>query len=106
MAIRYGNFDPNNYVATFLESEFIAPVCAPSYVLLNGKPHTPADLQNENLIQLVGSYDAQTRWEKWFEKKQIKSKSTSNGITVNTYVNLVQATLEGQGVALLGPSVD
>ena len=102
IAIRYGDYKHGNYHTTFLAREVISPVCSPSYTFKRGAPRDPADLLNEDLIQLDGSYDAQTRWESWFEQQGINSQKIARGMSVNTYVNLVQATLDGQGISLSG----
>lgn len=61
------------------------------------------DLLQPPLIHLEGPYDEQTRWTKYFHALGIDMGKVRTGITVNSYTNLVQAALDGQGFALIGP---
>jgi DNA-binding transcriptional LysR family regulator len=68
-----------------------------------GATLAPVDLLKHPLIHLEGPYDEQTRWSKWFTTLGIDMAKARPGITVNSYINLVQAALDGQGFALIGP---
>lgn len=103
VAIRYGSGDWRGLRATFLLQEHIFPVCSKSYLAGRKGPREPHQLLDETLLHLEGRYDSQTRWLTWFRDHGIEVEVTPKGIRVNTYTNLVQATLEGQGIALIGP---
>ena len=102
VAIRYGSPPFDNAVATFLVRQAISPTCASTF-LPPGTTLTPRDLLEHPLIHLEGPYDEQTRWSTWFRTQGIDMARARAGIAVNSYTNLVQAALEGQGFALIGP---
>ena len=54
-------------------------------------------------MHLEGRYDPETRWRTWFAEHDAVAEFPPNGLRLNTYTNLVQAALDGQGVALIGP---
>ena len=49
---------------------------------------------------LEGSYRADAKWPAWFEKLGINPGTIPKGIFVDSYTNMIQAALSGQGVAL------
>ena len=66
-------------------------------------PRSPKDLLQHRLVHLEGRYDPDTRWEVWLKKQGVYLEEPLRGIRVNAYTNLVQAALDGLGIALLGP---
>lgn len=102
VAIRYGDGVWPDCDLTFLTKEQIYPVCSPLY-LNNRTIEDVADLTKETLLFLEGRYDPQTKWSVWFREHQVDVPHDLKGIHLNAYTNLVQATIEGQGIALIGP---
>jgi LysR family glycine cleavage system transcriptional activator len=102
VVIRYGNPPFDDAEATFLSRQTISPTCAGTF-LPRGSKLAPADLLKRPLIHLEGPYDEQTRWSKWLQALGVDMARAPAGITVNSYINLVQAALDGQGFALIGP---
>ena len=86
--------------------ETIFPVYSPSYqarTLLQ----TPSDLCKERLLYLSGRYKSEAKWPHWFQIQGITPPEERVGVHVNTYINMLQAAIEGQGIALAGhPLVD
>ncbi|SHI58923.1 LysR family transcriptional regulator, glycine cleavage system transcriptional activator [Shimia gijangensis] len=103
LGVRYGNGEWPDLYCEPLFYEKISPVCSPSYVQDHRMPLGPHDILKETLIGLEGAYDLQTGWSYWFEANGIAPESLTYALSVNTYTNLVQAALDGQGIALLGP---
>ncbi len=103
VAVRYGPGDWRDLQAEFLLQEHIFPVCSKSYLAGRKRLREPHQLLDETLLHLEGRYDSQTRWLPWFRDHGIEVEVAPKGIRVNTYTNLVQATLEGQGISLIGP---
>lgn len=102
IAIRYGEPPFENADATLLVREEINPTCAPE--LIRGKRVLrPAKVATYPLIHLDGPYDRVTCWSHWFQVHGLIDEESHPAITVNTYSNLVQAALNGQGFALIGP---
>jgi LysR family glycine cleavage system transcriptional activator len=102
VAIRYGIPPFDDADDTFLFRQAISPTCASTFVPA-GTKLAPADLLKHPLIHLEGALDDQTRWWRWFDALGIDMAKARPGITVNSYTNLVQAVLDGQGFALIGP---
>lgn len=102
IVIRYGTPPFEGAEATFLARQAIGPTCASSF-LPEGTVLSPYDLLHQPLINLEGPYDEHTRWSTWFRVQGIDMGKVKAGITVNSYTNLVQAALDGQGFALVGP---
>jgi DNA-binding transcriptional LysR family regulator len=101
VAIRYADPPFPGYNAELLVREVIAPTCAPG--LIEGLSRLlPHEIVRYPLIDLDGPYDEQTRWQHWFRGQGLEWRGAQGGITVNTYTNLVQAALDGQGFALIG----
>lgn len=102
VAIRYGTPPFDGADATFLARQTISPTCASTFL----PPETrlePADLLEQPLLHLEGPYDEQTRWSSWFRSHGLDMSRARAGITLNSYTSLVQAALDGQGFALVGP---
>jgi LysR family glycine cleavage system transcriptional activator len=89
-----------------LMQEAIFPVYSPRYVARTAL-ETEADLLQERLLFLAGRYRAEARWEYWFSDRGLSPPEERLGVLVNTYINMLQAAIEGQGIALAGhPLVD
>ncbi len=103
VAIRYGTGNWPDLRAMFLLQEHIFPVCSKDYFAGRKRLREPHELLDETLLHLEGRYDSETRWLTFFRGHGIEIEDAPQGIRVNTYTNLVQATLEGQGISLIGP---
>jgi LysR family glycine cleavage system transcriptional activator len=103
VAIRYGDGNWPDSRATFLLQEEIFPTCSASYFRNRDKLQKPSDLLNETLLHLEGRYDEQVTWRWWFNKHGVENPKKQTGFAVNSYTHLVQAVLDGQGIALVGP---
>lgn len=103
LAIRYGDGQWDGLNCTFLLHEEIMPTCSADFFDGRPKPRSAKCLLSETLIHLEGPYDQQTRWTHWFKAQGLDPAQLAPGISVNTYTNLVQAALTGQGLALIGP---
>ena len=102
VAIRYRSPPFDDAEATFLVRQQISPTCANTF-LPAGTTLDPSELLSYPLIHLEGPYDDHTRWSTWLRAHRLDLARAKAGITVNSYTNLVQAALEGQGFALIGP---
>ncbi|WP_421904472.1 LysR substrate-binding domain-containing protein [Mameliella sp.] len=106
IAIRYAETPPPWGKVIPLMRERIFPVCSPLY-----KAHTdltsPKDLLRENLLHLSGIYRPGARWPNWFRNCDITPPPEASGVVLNTYINMLQAAIAGQGIALAGnPLID
>lgn len=84
-----------------LMREAIFPVYSPKYKARSAMA-CPADLLKEKLLHLSGRYRAEARWAHWFHAHNLAAPEERTGVQVNTYINMLQAAIEGQGIALAG----
>jgi LysR family transcriptional regulator, glycine cleavage system transcriptional activator len=106
IAIRYSETVPNEANVTQLLQERVCPVVSPKYSAVTSLS-CPQDLLKENLLHLSGIYRPGARWPNWFQKNGISLPQESSGVVMNTYINMLQGAIAGQGIALAGnPLVD
>jgi LysR family transcriptional regulator, glycine cleavage system transcriptional activator len=86
-----------------LMDEEIFPVCA--NVLLDGKraPKTINDLGKFTLIHDTTMKETRAfpSWESWFQRFGLKGDVPDRGLQINSSAAVIQATLKGQGIALV-----
>lgn len=99
LALYYSRHQPeeNNPVALFGEQVFA--VCSPDYF----KNH-PSQFENnsflpDNLIWLEIAEDW-VNWGEWLEAMEIEQPRSANHLVVSNYSMVIQAAMDGQGVAL------
>lgn len=86
-------------VLLFQESVF--PVCSPKYLEQYGPFDRSEQLLDGPLLSLLRPPSAEWQtWEGWFHALGITSGSDHNYISFNNYDMVVQAAVDGQGVAL------
>ena len=95
--------------ATRLLGEEVFPVCAPALLSRPGKAlAAPPDLARHVLLH-YGSDDSQFppgSWTVWFEAMQMGRLKPAGSLRFSHYDQLIQAAVDGQGVALgIGPLV-
>ncbi|VWB42185.1 LysR family transcriptional regulator [Burkholderia lata] len=102
IGVRYGTGNWPGLVADKLMDEDVYPVCSPG--LLRGRPRLqkPADLARETLIHDL-SMDSRTgfpAWDTWLRKAGVADAATGRGMQINNSAAVLQAAIEGHGVAL------
>ncbi|ELW9531020.1 transcriptional regulator GcvA [Burkholderia cenocepacia] len=102
IGVRYGTGNWPGLVADKLMDEDVYPVCSPG--LLRGRPclQKPADLARETLIHDL-SMDSRTgfpAWDTWLRKAGVADAATGRGMQINNSAAVLQAAIEGHGVAL------
>ena len=106
VAVRYTDQIPEGRRVAELFRERIFPVFSPNYPA-RGRMQEPRDLLDEVLISLAGPYRPEARWPHWFQLMGVENADPASSVTMNTYITMLQAAIEGQGVALAGsPLVD
>ena len=83
--------------AETLFEETLLPVCSPAFLEARGRPREPADLQGWPLL-----YDLHwtTYWSHWFAHHGAKEADLSQASGFRLYSMMVQAAVDGMGVAL------
>jgi LysR family glycine cleavage system transcriptional activator len=102
LAVRYGSGRWPGVEAIHLLDNEVFPVCAPSYLEGRARLRRPRDLLDEVLLHLV-EYDRNwVTWEAWLDHFGVPWKPTRKGLEFDNYLVLIQAAIDGQGVALGG----
>lgn len=92
LGVRMGSGRFPGYEAALLAEEEVFPVCAPQLA------EEAADPARMRLVHLEEPYRPALRWADWFAAEGWAPRT--DGLTINDYVLVLQAALEGQGVAL------
>ncbi len=96
VAIRYGHGDWPGLRADWLMTEETFPVCAPA--LRDGETplRRPAELARHTLLHMSVRDD----WHQWLTAAGVDGVDVTRGHTFDSYVTLLQAAIDGLGVAL------
>lgn len=89
-----------DYDALPIANEEIYAVAGPAYVARAGLPATPAEIASHQLIHLEEPFRAAATWNEWFRSAGVNTGATNRGLLINDYVLVIQAVMEGQGIAL------
>ncbi|MFK0377305.1 transcriptional regulator GcvA [Pandoraea sp. NPDC090278] len=102
IGVRYGLGHWPGLVAEKLMDEAVFPVCAPSLLCAHPALKTPEGLKGMTLIHDL-SVDRSTgyvTWPTWFERAGLPSLETRAGLKINNSAAVLQAAVDGHGVAL------
>ncbi len=88
------------YDAWRLDEEEIYAVAGSAYAAQNELPTEVAAMIDHQLIDLEEPYRPAANWASWFASAGINSGIARRGLLINDYVLIIQAVLEGQGIAL------
>ena len=102
IGVRYGLGNWPGLVAEKLMEERVYPVCSPALLSKRGGFNSPGDLTSETLIHDL-SMDAHTgfpSWQTWLRKVGVLDATTSRGMQINNSAAVLQAAIDGQGIAL------
>jgi LysR family transcriptional regulator, glycine cleavage system transcriptional activator len=101
VGVRYGVGRWPGLAAVKLMDEEVFPVCSPA-LLRKQRLRRPDDLGHETLIHDL-SMDSHTgfpTWERWLQKASVSGVQTSRGMQINNSAAVLQAAIDGHGVAL------
>ena len=98
-AIRYGSGNYAGAVTEYLMDDVYFPVCSPR--LAGGRlPARPADLAHHTLLRSEREF-----WQPWFAAAGLDWPEPTRGPMFNDTSHVLQAAVEGQGVALARSSL-
>ena len=100
IAVRYGDGRWPGVVARRLFADEIFPVCSPGFAQSRPELTTPGDLVSQPLLALDAPEPIWIDWDTWFARQGIADQGRQNRLRFTNYTILIQAALEGQGVAL------
>ncbi|MSP68569.1 MAG: transcriptional regulator GcvA, partial [Alphaproteobacteria bacterium] len=103
LAIRYGHGRYPGLRADFLRGESVFPVCSPALLAGEVPLATPADLRHHTLLHddhPVHTASYHPTWREWLKAAGVAGIDADRGSTFNDAALMVQAAIQGHGVAL------
>lgn len=97
VAVRHGAGNWPGLEATRLCAEQIFPICSPKLLMGRNRLREPADVLKWPLLRLE---DQSKAWERWFALAGVAAPERLPGPVLNWTSMLIDAAIEGQGVAL------
>lgn len=83
------------------------PICSAEYLASSDPIETPEDLLRHTLIHLEGVQHSTEDWDWWLSRAGLFGRPTMRHIVYNSYVDVIQAAIAGQGIALgYSPTID
>ncbi|HEX8662661.1 MAG TPA: LysR substrate-binding domain-containing protein, partial [Beijerinckiaceae bacterium] len=101
LAVRHGDGNWPGLQAVRLCSEELFPVCSPKLTVGRRRLRKPADLLRVPLLRLDESSD----WPRWLEAAGVPDAPAAHGPVLNRASMLIDAAVDGQGVALARTSL-
>ena len=101
VGVRYGRGQWPGLAAEKLMDEEVYPVCAPA-LLTTATLQAPGDLRGQVLIhdQSVDTSTGFASWQAWLCHAGVQGVPTDRGLRINNSAAVLQAAIDGQGVAL------
>lgn len=100
LAILRGDGDWKGFQADMLFGETIFPVCSPGYLKANPKAAVLGEFNCVNLIEVSSTHIEWMNWKTWLSERGIQDYSLDRWAVFNTYPLAIQASVDGNGVAL------
>lgn len=101
IGVRYGAGKWPGLVSEKLMAEEIYPVCSPG-LYQQGRLREPGDLVHETLIHDLSmeGHAGFPSWDTWLQKAGVAETVITRGMRINNSAAVLQAAIEGHGVAL------
>jgi len=102
IGVRYGAGNWPGLATEKLMDEEVYPVCSPALLHQGHRLKRPGDLAQETLIHdlSMDGHAGFPTWEAWLRKAGAQNIGTSRGLKVNSSAAVLQAAIEGHGIAL------
>lgn len=102
IGVRYGTGRWPGLTAEKLMDEEIYPVCSPQLLREHWRLQKPNDLVREMLIHdlSMDNHSGFPTWEAWMQKAGLTDTTSLRGMQINNSAAVLQAAVEGHGVAL------
>jgi LysR family glycine cleavage system transcriptional activator len=102
IGVRYGAGQWPGLHADKLMDEEVYPVCSPRLLGQGERLRQPADLLDETLIHdlSMDGHSSFPSWEAWLRKAEVTAPLSGRGLKINNSAAVLQAAVEGQGIAL------
>jgi DNA-binding transcriptional LysR family regulator len=89
-----------DYESALIAPEVIEAVASSAYLDKHGMADSVAHLTQHRLIHLEEPFRTACDWRQWFRSAGVNGGTANRGLAINDYVLVIQAVMEGQGVAL------
>jgi LysR family transcriptional regulator, glycine cleavage system transcriptional activator len=96
LAVRHGDGSWPGLHVERLSAEQLFPVCSPKLAEGSRRPSKPADVLKFPLLHL----DARKEWSRWLATTGAADADLSHGLVLNRASMLIDAAVDGQGIAL------
>lgn len=102
IGVRYGNGLWPGLACTKLMDEEVYPVCSAGLLQQNKRLREPKDLARETLIHdlSMDGHAGFPTWSTWLKKAGANEVPARRGMKINNSAAVLQAAMEGQGIAL------
>ena len=100
VGLRYGEGKWSGVTATHLFDVHSLPVCSPDYLRKSAPIEGTADLVDHTLLNLDGAPHAREDWLWWLAESGVVRSKSLHILGFDSYANVIQAALDGQGIAL------
>ncbi len=100
LRIPLGGGEWPGYDRCHFTNESVVAVCSKGYLQQTGEITHPADILAHTLLHLEASYPQRLDWQQWLERYGVDQANDAQPFCFNDYSVVLQAALEGQGIAL------
>lgn len=100
LAFMHGDGNWITHDSLRLFGEEVTPVCSPAYLKSNRTLGSPADLIDEELIDLEDEHWNWLNWRQWLTSHGVSMAAGRRGLTVDSYPLVIEAAKQGLGIAL------
>ncbi|SLN33543.1 LysR substrate-binding domain-containing protein [Ruegeria meonggei] len=100
LALQTVGRDCSNGELAFAVPDDVFPICSPKYLERLAEPVSFERLQDYRLLHHSGSPPDWLDWDRWFERVGAEIHVQNNGEVYDSYPLMMQAAIEGHGIAL------
>lgn len=100
VALFYCRVPPAEMKVTPLFPEEVFPVCSPSYLKQFSNDRSLEKIFSGTLLNLDEAHKDWMTWPEWFNEVGYPTIIPKNKVNINNYTMLLQAAINGQGIAL------
>ncbi|MGP4973054.1 LysR substrate-binding domain-containing protein [Psychrobacter alimentarius] len=100
VALFYCRVPPVEMKVTPLFPEEVFPVCSPSYLKQFSNDRSLEKIFSGTLLNLDEAHKDWMTWPEWFNEVGYPTITPKNKVNINNYTMLLQAAINGQGIAL------
>ncbi|NVK30170.1 MAG: LysR family transcriptional regulator [Gammaproteobacteria bacterium] len=100
LGVRRGKGVWSGYQSTSIARESICVVASPQFIAKHGTPSSIEQLATMNLIHLEEPHRERPKWADWFASFGYHYVDRGDGLRLNDYALVLQATMAGEGLAM------